>query len=73
MKAKYAGIAFCAAGMLAVGYFMAHPLLPRAEAQGEKAKAGRYQIVIPPSAMINWPVMALAASLARKAMTLATS
>ena len=45
MKAKYAGIAFCAAGLLTVGYFMAHPLLPRAEAQGEKAKAGRYQIV----------------------------
>jgi hypothetical protein len=46
MKAKYASMGLLAAGLVALGYVIGQPLtVQRAEAQGEKVKPGRYQVM----------------------------
>ena len=46
MKAKYAGMGLLAVALVALGYIIAQPLRgQRAEAQDEKVKPGRYQVV----------------------------
>lgn len=45
MKVKYCGMGLIALGLIAVGWLIAQPPMNRAEAQGEKVKPGRYQVI----------------------------